>query len=62
METVPDDWRKSSRSTQSDSCVEVRKDLAAIRDSKNADGPMLAIGLSGMLAVVKSGMLDRHTD
>lgn len=36
------DWRKSSFSGDSGNCVEVRQDLAAIRDSKNPDGPALA--------------------
>lgn len=30
-------WRKSSKSADAGSCVEVRHDLAAIRDSKNPD-------------------------
>lgn len=29
------DWRKSSYSGADNNCVEVRRDLAAIRDSKN---------------------------
>jgi hypothetical protein len=33
-------WRKSSRSETAGQCVEVRNDLAAIRDSKN---PQVAI-------------------
>jgi hypothetical protein len=36
------DWRKSSFSGDSGDCVEVRQDLAAIRDSKNPSGPALA--------------------
>ena len=35
------DWRKSSFSGSGGNCVEVRQDLAAIRDSKNPDGPVL---------------------
>lgn len=36
------EWRKSSRSDHQGSCVEVRADLAALRDSKNVVGPSLA--------------------
>jgi len=28
-------WRRSSRSGETGNCVEVRKDMAAVRDSKN---------------------------
>lgn len=59
MMTVPDDWRKSSRSTQSNSCVEVSRLRSAVRDSKNPAGPMLAIDLTGMIAAVRNGTLDR---
>jgi hypothetical protein len=47
------DWRKSSFSGNSGNCVLIRQDLAAIRDSKNPHGPMLAVDLSGLLATVK---------
>jgi hypothetical protein len=33
------EWRKSSYSAQNGACVEVRGDLAALRDSKNPTGP-----------------------
>jgi hypothetical protein len=36
------DWRKSSYSGADNNCVEVRRDLNAVRDSKNP-GPMLRI-------------------
>jgi hypothetical protein len=49
------DWRKSSFSGTGGNCVEVRQDLAAIRDSKNPDGPALAVDLSRLLAAVRSG-------
>jgi hypothetical protein len=52
------DWRKSSFSGDSGNCVEVRQDLSAIRDSKNA-GPSLAIDLARLVATVKGGHLDR---
>lgn len=49
------DWRKSSFSGDSGECVEVRQDLAAMRDSKNPAGPTLVADLSGLLATVRSG-------
>ncbi|WP_083661771.1 DUF397 domain-containing protein [Actinophytocola xanthii] len=30
-------WRKSSKSADASQCVEVRHDLAAVRDSKNPE-------------------------
>lgn len=53
------DWRKSSFSASGGNCVQVRQDLAAIRDSKNPAGPALRTGLTGLLATVKTGKLDR---
>ncbi|MGH3763218.1 DUF397 domain-containing protein [Actinophytocola sp.] len=52
------DWRKSSFSGSGGNCVQVRQDLAALRDSKNPTGPTLTAGLSPLLATVKSGKLD----
>jgi hypothetical protein len=52
-------WRKSSFSGNSGECVEVRQDLAALRDSKNTTGPTLAVDLTRLLATVRSGNLDR---
>ncbi|MCG8914350.1 DUF397 domain-containing protein [Actinokineospora sp. PR83] len=52
------EWRKSSFSADGN-CVQVRQDLAAVRDSKNPVGPVLAVDLSRLSAVVKSGKLDR---
>ncbi|MFC7613466.1 DUF397 domain-containing protein [Actinokineospora soli] len=31
------EWRKSSRSGNQSDCVELRRDLSAVRDSKNPD-------------------------
>ncbi len=53
------DWRKSSFSGDSGSCVQVRQDLTAIRDSKNPTGPTLAVDLSGLLATVRADTLNR---
>ncbi|MBB5800399.1 hypothetical protein F4560_000167 [Saccharothrix ecbatanensis] len=40
-------WRRSSRSNTATNCVELRNDLAAIRDSKDAGGPALAFSGPG---------------
>jgi len=47
-------WRKSSRSNTGD-CVEIRRDLAALRDSK-APGETLEIqGLPALIELLKEG-------
>lgn len=58
--STPHSWRKSSRSSNSTNCVEVRDDLAAVRDSKNAAGPVLVLPTSAtaaLSAAVRSGSL-----
>jgi hypothetical protein len=53
-------WRKSSWSSGQDTCVELHGDLAAVRDSKHPDGPVLrANKLGALIAAVKDGRLDR---
>lgn len=48
-------WRKSSFSAPENACVEVS--AAAIRDSKNPDGPRLHVtNLSALLDRVKAGL------
>lgn len=47
------EWRKSSFSAASGNCVEVRQDLAAIRDSKNPTGPALAVEPTALLKTVR---------
>jgi hypothetical protein len=51
-------WRKSSRSSDSNVCVEVALvgPAAALRDSKNTDGPVLtfpAAALTSLLTTVR---------
>lgn len=43
------EWRKSTRSENTSSCVEVAGDLARVRDSKHPTGPELRFA-SGQLA------------
>jgi hypothetical protein len=51
-------WRKSSRSGGTNgNCVELAHRLSAVRDSKNPDGPVLNVDLSGLLAAIKGGWL-----
>lgn len=64
--SIPADarWRKASRSTASNNCVEVAsaRGAAAVRDSKNRDGGHLAVGTvawQAFLADVKRGRYDR---
>lgn len=47
------DWRKSRFSGSGGNCVEVRRDLGAIRDSKNPNGPALAVPQLVMSLVAK---------
>jgi hypothetical protein len=55
MVNRPISWRASSFSGQGGSCVEVRNDLSALRDSKDPNGPMLhAPGLRGLVKRMKS--------
>jgi hypothetical protein len=48
-------WRKSSRSSGQDTCVELVGTLDAVRDSKNLDGPVLHVDLAVFVAAVKAG-------
>jgi hypothetical protein len=53
-------WRKSSRSTGQNGCVEVSGPLDAVRDSKNPTGPVLrGVDVRALVAAVRAGALDR---
>jgi hypothetical protein len=53
-------WRKSSKSNSDGTCVEVRHDLAALRDSKESEGQQLAAPtLAVFIKGVKDGRFDR---
>lgn len=61
MTTAPADlpeWRKSSRSDGNDTCVEVRRDLTAVRDSKNLQGPSLRVDVAVLVTEIRAGRLD----
>jgi hypothetical protein len=45
-------WKKARASANSNSCVEVRQDLAAIRDSKIPAGPMLSLPRASVAALI----------
>jgi hypothetical protein len=54
-------WRKSSRSGQDTSCVELAHTGAAVRDSKNPTGPILTVPTRHLVAAVQSGSLRLNT-
>ncbi|GAA0533016.1 hypothetical protein GCM10011581_17830 [Saccharopolyspora subtropica] len=61
---IPIGWRKSSRSTNTDNCVEVGRigDGAAVRDTKNRGGGYFTTTgpqWSAFVDAIKSGRFDR---
>lgn len=52
-------WRKASRSGNEGNCVEVAHTLDAVRDSKYAAGPVLAVDASALVRAVRSGQISR---
>jgi hypothetical protein len=64
MDVASNQWRKATRSAETGgNCVELSTwTPGAIRDSKNATGPMLHVGpdaLKELFAAVKAGEFDR---
>ncbi|GLZ36197.1 hypothetical protein Lesp02_83840 [Lentzea sp. NBRC 105346] len=51
-------WRKSARSGENGSCVEL-SNHGGIRDSKNPTGPELRLGVAGVRALVKGAQAGR---
>jgi uncharacterized protein DUF397 len=51
-------WRKSSRSVNGQTCVEVVGSLDAVRDSKNP-GVALRADVGALVRAVRSGVVDR---
>jgi hypothetical protein len=52
-------WRKSTRSLNTNSCVELSGTLTDVRDSKNVRGSVLRADVAALVSAVKSGRLDR---
>jgi hypothetical protein len=51
-------WRKSTRSGgNGGECVEVASTLSALRDSKNAAGPVLTVPVRALLDTIKASRL-----
>lgn len=50
-------WRKSSRSGEDTNCVEVHHDLAAVRDSKQDDGPVLRGDITALIKSIRAGLV-----
>lgn len=51
-------WRKSSRSSGTDTCVELAY-AGWVRDSKNPEVKVLSARLDALMAAIKAGRLDR---
>jgi hypothetical protein len=51
--TMSPRWRKSSRSQNTSTCVEIAHTLDQIRDSKNADGPTLNVNARQLIELAR---------
>jgi hypothetical protein len=55
MTTVPEQWRKSTRSGQDTNCVEVEiTTMRLVRDSKNPNGPAMPAPIASLVDAVKA--------
>ncbi|MER7011978.1 DUF397 domain-containing protein [Saccharopolyspora sp. NPDC000359] len=52
-------WQKSSYSGQETHCVELSNPRGLIRDSKDPDGPRLAVDVGAFLRAVQDGRFER---
>lgn len=52
-------WIKSSRSVNSQNCIEVATELDQLRDSKDPQGPTLKADIAAFVRAVKAGRFDR---
>ncbi|MDA3624201.1 DUF397 domain-containing protein [Saccharopolyspora sp. WRP15-2] len=52
-------WRKSSYSNANGNCVELSDPRGLIRDSKDPEGPVLSVDITGFLRAVKTGRFER---
>jgi len=57
--TTQGPWRKSSRSTNTSTCVEVSRGLEKLRDSKDPTGATLRVDVAEFVRAVKLGRFDR---
>jgi uncharacterized protein DUF397 len=50
-------WRKSSRSQNTGTCVEIAHTLDQVRDSKNIAGPTLHANITQLISAIRAGRL-----
>jgi hypothetical protein len=55
--TTHSKWRKSSRSQNTSSCVEVAGTLDQLRDSKNTAGPVLQVDVTALVTALRAGRI-----
>ena len=53
----PHRWRTSSFSSNGSNCVELSHNLAAVRDSKNPEGPTLNVHVRQLVSAIQDGQV-----